>query len=87
MQSAAIPSEWRGPPMANLIYVTNMTLDGYIEDADGGFDWGPPADDVFTACTDLLGSMGHLPIRTAAGRDDGPLEDRPSPRSAVRPGR
>ena len=40
--------------MATLIYVTNVSLDGYIEDAHGAFDWAPPDDDVFAAYTALL---------------------------------
>jgi hypothetical protein len=39
--------------MANLIYVTNVTLDGYIEDEHGDVNLFP-LDDVFTAYTDLL---------------------------------
>lgn len=44
--------------MATLIYATNVSLDGYIEDAHGAFDWGPPDDDVFAAHTALLRSAG-----------------------------
>lgn len=28
--------------MPNLIYLTNVSLDGYIEDASGSFDWSVP---------------------------------------------
>jgi hypothetical protein len=31
--------------MAKLIYVSNMSLDGFIEDEHGGFDWTAPDDD------------------------------------------
>ena len=44
--------------MAKLIYVTNMSLDGYVEDADGGFDWTAPSDEVFTFITDLVRPVG-----------------------------
>jgi dihydrofolate reductase len=44
--------------MAPLIYLTNVSLDGYIEDAHGAFDWAPPDDDVFAATTALLRSVG-----------------------------
>jgi dihydrofolate reductase len=44
--------------MATLIYATNVSLDGYIEDAHGAFDWAPPDDDVFAAATALLRSVG-----------------------------
>jgi dihydrofolate reductase len=44
--------------MARLIYVTNVSLDGYIEDEGGAFDFGPVDDDVFASYTDLLRSVG-----------------------------
>ncbi|MBM0224574.1 MULTISPECIES: dihydrofolate reductase family protein [Micromonospora] len=44
--------------MAKLIYVTNVSLDGYIEDERGAFDWFPPDDEVFTFTTNLLRSVG-----------------------------
>lgn len=44
--------------MAKLIYVTNTSLDGYIEDRDGAFNIFPPDDDVFASTTDLLRSVG-----------------------------
>ena len=44
--------------MAKLIYVTNMSLDGYIEDERGAFDFGPVDADVFASITDLLRSAG-----------------------------
>ena len=42
--------------MAKLIYGSNMSLDGWTEDEDGGFDWAPPDDDVFVSITELMGS-------------------------------
>ncbi len=44
--------------MAKLVYLTNASLDGYIEDEHGAFDWAPPDDDVFVATTALLRSFG-----------------------------
>ena len=44
--------------MGTLIYVTNVSLDGCIEDAHGAFDWAPPDDDQFAAYTALLRSVG-----------------------------
>lgn len=44
--------------MARLIYATNMSLDGCIEDAHGAFDWAPRDDHVFAAATALLRSVG-----------------------------
>jgi dihydrofolate reductase len=47
--------------MAKLIYVTNVSLDGYVEDAHGGFDWTEPSDEYFTFITDLVRPVGaHL---------------------------
>lgn len=46
--------------MGKLIYVTNVSLDGYIEDERGAFDLWPPDDDVFVACTELIRSAGTL---------------------------
>jgi dihydrofolate reductase len=46
--------------MAKLIYATNVSLDGYIEDQGGAFDFGPFDDDLFTSYTDLLRSVGTL---------------------------
>lgn len=44
--------------MAKLIYVTNVSLDGYIEDADGRFDWTEPSDEYFAFITDLVRPVG-----------------------------
>src|SRR3954468_5915015 len=44
--------------MAKLIYVANMSLDGYIEDAQGSFGWGPPSDEYFAFITDLVRPVG-----------------------------
>ena len=44
--------------MAKLIYVANMSLDGYIEDAHGSFEWTAPSDEVFTFITDLVRPVG-----------------------------
>ena len=44
--------------MAKLVYASNMSLDGWTEDAHGGFDWAPPDDDVFAFTTDIMRSAG-----------------------------
>jgi dihydrofolate reductase len=44
--------------MAKLIYATNVSLDGYIEDERGAYDFGPLDDDVFASYTDLVRSVG-----------------------------
>jgi dihydrofolate reductase len=44
--------------MAKLIYVANVSLDGYIEDAHGRFEWTEPSDEVFTFITDVVRPVG-----------------------------
>jgi dihydrofolate reductase len=44
--------------VATLTYITNVSLDGYIEDADGRFDWTDPDDAVFDFLTALLRPAG-----------------------------
>jgi dihydrofolate reductase len=44
--------------VATLIYVTNVSLDGYIEDAQGEFDWTEPSDELFAFITDLVRPVG-----------------------------
>ena len=47
--------------MATLIYSTIASLDGYIEDADGKFDWAAPDEEVHSFVNDLERSVGtHL---------------------------
>jgi dihydrofolate reductase len=47
--------------MAKLIYIANVSLDGYIEDEHGSFDWTAPDDELFTFLTDLVRPVGtHL---------------------------
>ena len=44
--------------MAKLIYVANVSLDGYIEDAHGRFEWTAVIDEFFTFITDLVRPVG-----------------------------
>jgi dihydrofolate reductase len=44
--------------MAKLIYASNVSLDGYIEDERGVFEWTAPDDEVLAFITDLLRSVG-----------------------------
>jgi dihydrofolate reductase len=44
--------------MSKLIYIANISLDGYIEDSHGSFDWTVPNDEVFVFITDLVRSSG-----------------------------
>jgi dihydrofolate reductase len=40
--------------MANLIFVANMSLDGFSEDKDGKFDWTEPGEEQFRFITDII---------------------------------
>jgi dihydrofolate reductase len=44
--------------MAKLIYVMPTSLDGYVEDETGKFDWGTPDEEGFTFITDLERPIG-----------------------------
>jgi dihydrofolate reductase len=44
--------------MAKLIYIANVSLDGYIDDAQGRFEWTAPSDEVFTFITDVVRPVG-----------------------------
>jgi dihydrofolate reductase len=47
--------------MAKLIYSMLMSLDGYIEDETGRFDWAMPDQEVHTFINDLMRPLGtHL---------------------------
>jgi dihydrofolate reductase len=45
--------------MARLIYSAITSVDGYIEDADGSFDWGVPDEETHAFINDL-----ERPVRT-----------------------
>ena len=44
--------------MANLIYTTIASLDGYVADADGNFDWAEPDEEVHRFVNDLERPIG-----------------------------
>jgi dihydrofolate reductase len=44
--------------MTKLIYSTIASLDGYVEDEQGRFEWGAPDDDVFAFISDLERPIG-----------------------------
>ena len=44
--------------MARLIYSAIMSLDGYIADADGGFDWAAPGEEVHAFVNELERPVG-----------------------------
>ena len=44
--------------MATLLLCSLVSLDGYVDDADGRFDWAAPDEEVHLAVNDLLGGVG-----------------------------
>ena len=44
--------------MANLIYSAIVSLDGYVADAEGRFDWSMPDHEVHAAINDLVRDVG-----------------------------
>lgn len=47
--------------MAELIYIANVSLDGFTEDEHGSFEFTVPGDDQFAFVTDLVRGVGtHL---------------------------
>jgi dihydrofolate reductase len=44
--------------MAKLLYVMNVSLDGYIADEDGKFDWGAPGEEYYSFINDLVRPVG-----------------------------
>lgn len=44
--------------MARLDYITNVSVDGFIEDEHGEFAWSEPDDEVFAFITDLARPYG-----------------------------
>ena len=66
--------------MAKLIYINNASLDGYVEDETGAFDWANP-DQVHAFITDLLRPMGTYlygrRLLETMAYWDGPVESYP----------
>jgi dihydrofolate reductase len=44
--------------MAKLLYVMNASLDGYVADEDGKFDWGAPGEEYYSFINNLLRPVG-----------------------------
>jgi dihydrofolate reductase len=44
--------------MAKLIYIANVSLDGYVEDQDGGISWGTPDEEYFDSINSLQRPVG-----------------------------
>jgi dihydrofolate reductase len=54
----AVTTEQEESDMARLIYSAIASLDGYVEDEQGTFDWAAPDDEVLTAVNDLERPIG-----------------------------
>lgn len=68
--------------MASLIYSSSTSLDGYVADRDGRFDWSAPDEEVHGYINDELSGYGiHLYGRRLyeimRAWEDMPLEDEP----------
>lgn len=58
--------------MARLIYAMLASLDGYVEDADGGFAWATPSEEVHAYANEIGASVDPDTVRAwvaAADRD------------------
>lgn len=47
--------------MARLTYLAIMSVDGYIADERGNFDWAAPDEDVHRFVNDLMRPVGLRP--------------------------
>ena len=69
--------------MSKLIYMTNTSLDGYVEDATGAFDWVNP-EQAFEFITELLRPIGTYlygrRLYETMAYWDAPVEDYPPER-------
>jgi len=68
--------------MADLIYVALASLDGYIEDEDGKFDWAKPDEEVHSFVNELERGVGtylygRRLYETLAVWETLPLDDQP----------
>jgi dihydrofolate reductase len=48
----------KGAPLAKLIYSAITSLDGYVADEDGNFDWAAPDEEVHSFVNDLERAIG-----------------------------
>src|SRR5947207_646066 len=69
--------------MARLIYNAIMSLDGYVADASGNFDWAAPDEEVHAFVNDLERSIGtylygRRMYETMLAWETMPLDDQPA---------
>ena len=74
--------------MASLIYSMTASLDGYIADEDGKFDWAEPDEEIHAFINDLVRPVGTYLLgrrmyEVLAYWEEPPgLDEQPSRRSA-----
>ena len=61
--------------MARLVYSALTSLDGYVADEDGNFDWAVPDDEVHAFVNDLQRSIGIHPLSEAVQAQKDILRD------------
>ncbi len=83
MPRNVVAREWsssRVKLMSKMIYATNMSLDGYVEDETGAFDWVNP-EQIFAFITELLRPIGTYlygrRLYETMAYWDAPVEDYP----------
>ncbi|BDZ66443.1 deaminase [Agromyces mangrovi Wang et al. 2018] len=54
MPLADVGGRWHPAAMGTLVYSTIGSLDGYVNDARGAFDWAEPPDDLVGSINDVL---------------------------------
>jgi len=70
--------------MGNLVYTAIMSIDGYIADRDGNFDWAAPDEETHAFVNDLERSvgtylLGRRTYEVMAVWDELDLTDEPAP--------
>jgi dihydrofolate reductase len=58
LRGARTPAHARAGSMAKLIYSAITSLDGYVADEDGNFDWAAPDEEVHAFVNDLERRVG-----------------------------
>ena len=79
-----------GLPVSNSIYVTNTSLDGYIEDPDGGISWGDPDQEYFGFINEIQRSAGtylygRRMYEAMVYWETAPVDEQPPPGSQTSP--
>jgi dihydrofolate reductase len=72
-----------GVALAKLIYIANMSLDGYTEDPDGGIEFGNPDEEYFGSINGLERTVGtylygRRMYQTMAYWETAPVVDQPN---------